>query len=226
MNGKRQECGHIMKSMFLVFTTSHPFLLGLPLPLGWPQSCLFYIPVSKACSYFPLPSQAYSPCPGRLTHPGSPLTHLPSLLPTHRSWSREFRFLISLQTPQPVATPLPWAPQSLVLMSLPSPPQSSTYHQVLVGSAISVLPLSNLILHFPGPCPQFLCFLHNPSASIPSIISFLTLQSQFPYQTSPRQYGQWIQSPQGTLSKFLKSQGKPREECQRKHSKRSSRDLV
>lgn len=77
MNGEGQERGHMVKSMFLVVTTSHPFLLGLPLPLGWPQSCLFYIPASKACSYFPLAPPALDR--SRSLAPLSPTSHRFSL---------------------------------------------------------------------------------------------------------------------------------------------------
>lgn len=136
--------------MFLV-VTSHTFLL--PVPLGWPQSCLFH------------------------TH-SLPITALhPQVL------TEEYGFLISSPNSQPIATPWPRAPQSLPLMSLPSPSQSSTCY---LGSAVSVLPLSNLILHLLVLHFLAVCCPQNSSASILPIISFLILQSQFPYPTSPR----------------------------------------
>jgi len=66
-------------------------------------------------------------------------------------------------------------------------------YKLLAGSAISSLPLSSLILHISKPFLQFLFFLHNVSVFIPSTISFLTLQFQFPYLTSLKQYCQEIQ---------------------------------
>lgn len=63
MNGEGQECGHTARSMFLAITTSHLFLRGLALPLGWPQSCLFHIPVSEVCSFFPHPKPGPLPLP-------------------------------------------------------------------------------------------------------------------------------------------------------------------
>lgn len=199
---------HSPSRLASVLSLPHPCLRGLLL-LPPPQPGLLPLPWTAHAAWLP-------------SHPPPITSPYPQVLILGVQISN-FSFKLLSQSEGPCPGHLSPSPPCPCLAPMS---QSSAIHQVLVSSAVSVLPLSNLTLHFPGPCPHFLCCLHNPSASTPSIISFLTLQSQFPYQTSPRQCGQRIQSSQRTLPKFLKSQGKPWEECQRKSSKRSSRDLV
>lgn len=174
--------------MFLVVTTS-PSLSGLALVL----SCLFHIRASKAFSSSPpkldpLPPP-WTPHAAWLLSPPPPITssYSQGLIPGVQMYNFSFKLLSQLQRPCP-------APQSFVLMSLPSPSQSSTCHEVLAGSAVSLLIVYSFVASFTTHQPLYIHYF----LSFSTVPVSLSNKSQAMQSMNTVIMGNFIQAFKGT----------------------------
>lgn len=156
---------------------------GLASVLSFPHPSLgslflFYPRASTALPRRRLGSKEFSyPCSGPFRKPGSTPTHLPSLLSTHRSWSQEYRSLIS--SPNSSAR---WnalargtsVPSPHVLAHLKAPPATKSLSALLsLFSLCQTLSCTFMVLvhsffasfriHQPLYYPLFTFLLYSPS---------------------------------------------------------------
>lgn len=169
MQGEGQKSSHMMKNVFSghhfssIFARA-PSPSGLASVLSFPHPCLWSLLL-----FFPWAGPAL---PGRrlgskgLSYPclGSTLTQLPSLLSTLRSWSQEYRFLISSPNSSASCNTLAWGtsapspcPFPAHLKAPPAPlvllplfflcPTLSCTSMVLLFLAVSLLPSEFISLY-------------------------------------------------------------------------------